>query len=59
MTASLGLSAGLDAVWYLKRHNIHDDELTVEVDTLDLEDPSGLRSFNLKVDVKADLSEET
>jgi uncharacterized OsmC-like protein len=58
MNASLGLSAGLDAAWYLKKHNIHDDGLTVEVDTLDLENPSGVRSFSVKVNVKADLSEE-
>jgi uncharacterized OsmC-like protein len=58
MNASLGLSVGLDVVWYLKRHDIHDDGLTVKVETLDLEDPSKVRNFNVKVDVKADLSEE-
>jgi len=58
MIASLGLSAGLDAVWYLKNHNIHDDGLTVEVETLDLEDPNKVRNFKVKVDVKAELSEE-
>ena len=58
MIASLGLSAGLEAVWYLKRYNTPDNGLTVWVETLDLEDPDKGRRFRVKVDVKADLSEE-
>lgn len=58
MIASLGLCAGFYAAWYLKRHSTHDEGLTVEVDTLDSKEPSRVMSFNVKVNVKADLSKE-
>ncbi len=58
MVASLGLCAGLYAGWYLKRHNIPDEGLTVEVDTVDEKDPSRVGIFNVRVTVKADLSQE-
>ena len=58
MAASLGLCAGLYAGWYLKRHNIPDEGLTVEVDTLDEKEPSRVGTFNVRVNLKADLSPE-
>jgi uncharacterized OsmC-like protein len=58
MVASLGLCAGLYAAWYLKRHNIPDEGLIVEVDTVDMKEPSRVGSFNVKINLKADLSKE-
>ena len=58
MVASLGLCTGLYAAWYLKRHNILDEGLTVDVETEDVKDPSRVGVFNVKVNVKASLSEE-
>jgi len=58
MVASLGLCTGLYAAWYLKRHNIPDEGLTVDVETIDASSPSRVGVFNVKVNVKADLSEE-
>lgn len=58
MVASLGLCAGLYAAWYLKRHNIPDGGLIVEVDTVDVKEPSMVGRFSVKVNVKADLSKE-
>jgi len=57
MIASLGLCVGLYAAWYLKRHNISDEGLTVEVETQDAKDPSRATSFDVKVNLKAKLSE--
>ena len=58
MVASLGLCTGLYAAWYLKRHNIPDEGLTVDVETIDASSPSRVGVFNVKVNVKADLSGE-
>jgi len=58
MVASLGLCTGLYTAWYLKRHNIPDEGLTVEVDTVDAKEPSRVGVFNVKVNVKANLSKE-
>jgi uncharacterized OsmC-like protein len=58
MVASLGLCAGHYTAWYLKRHNIHDGGLTVDVDTQDAKDPSRVARFNVKLNLKANLTEE-
>jgi uncharacterized OsmC-like protein len=58
MVASLGLCTGLYAAWYLKRHNIPDEGLTVDVETIDASSPSRVGVFNVKVNVKASLSGE-
>jgi uncharacterized OsmC-like protein len=58
MVASLGLCTGLYAAWYLKRHNIPDEGLTVDVETIDASSPNRVGVFNVKVNVKADLNEE-
>jgi len=58
MVASLGLCAGHYAAWYLKRHNIQDMGLTVDVDTQEARDPSRVARFNVKLNLKADLTEE-
>lgn len=57
MIASLGLCAGLYAAHYLKRHNISDEGLTVDVDTVDATDPSRATSFDVRVNIKAELNE--
>ena len=48
MVASLGLCAGHYAAWYLKRHNIQDEGLTVDVDTQDARDSSRVARSNVK-----------
>jgi len=58
MIASLGLCAGFYAASYLKRHNINDEGLTIEVDSQELKEPSRVSRFDVKVKVKADLSVE-
>lgn len=58
MIASLGLCVGLYAAHYLKRHNISDEEFTVDIDTKDAADPSRAVSFDVKVNLKAKLSEQ-
>jgi uncharacterized OsmC-like protein len=58
MVASLGLCAGHYAAWYLKRHNIQDEGLTVEVDTQEARDPSRVAIFNVRLNLKAILTEE-
>jgi len=58
MIASLGLCAGLYAAHYLKRHNISDEGLSVEVENTDANDPSRVVSFAIKVNVKAKLTEQ-
>jgi len=58
MVASLGLCAGLYAATFLKRHNIPDKGLTVEVASTDARNPSRASAFEVKVSVKAELSEQ-
>jgi uncharacterized OsmC-like protein len=58
MVASLGLCAGHYATWYLKRHNIQDQGLTVDVDTQDARDPSRVARFNVRLNLKTNLTEE-
>jgi ribosomal protein S12 methylthiotransferase accessory factor len=58
MIASLGLCVGLYAAHYLKRHNISDDGLTVDVDTEEANDPSRVVRFDVKVNLKAELTEQ-
>ena len=58
MVASLGLCAGHYAAWYLKRHNIQDMGLTVDVDTQEARDPSRVARFNVNLNLKANLTEE-
>jgi len=58
MVASLGLCVGLYAAWYLKRHDIKDEGLTVDVDTVNEREPSRVSVFNVKVNIRADLSDE-
>jgi uncharacterized OsmC-like protein len=58
MVASLGLCVGLYAAHYLKRHNISDEGLSVEIEAFDASNPSRAESFNIVVNLKAELSEE-
>ena len=58
MIASLGMCAGVYAASYLKRHNISDEGLTVEVETQESKEPTRVSKFTVKVKVKADLSPE-
>jgi len=58
MVASLALCAGQYAAWYLKRHNIQDAELTVDVDTQEARDPSRVALFNIRINLKVNLTEE-
>jgi len=58
MVASLGLCVGLYAAHYLKRHNISDEGLTVDIETKDAADPARAASFDVKVNVEANLSEQ-
>lgn len=58
MVASLGLCAGHYAAWYLKRHNIQDEGLTVEVDIQEARDPSRVVRFNVRLGLKANLTDE-
>ena len=58
MVASLGLCVGLYAAHYLKRHNISDEGLTVEIESIDASKPSRAESFDIVVNVKAKLTEE-
>ena len=58
MVASLGLCAGHYATWYLKRHNIQGEELTIDVDTQEARDPSRVARFNVRINLKASLTEE-
>ena len=58
MVASLGLCVGLYAAWYLKRHSISDEGLTVTVDTTEAREPTRVGSFKVRLNLKADISEE-
>jgi uncharacterized OsmC-like protein len=58
MVASLGLCAGLYVAWYLKRHGISDEGLTVDVDATDEMNPSRAAGFDVVVNLKAELSEK-
>jgi ribosomal protein S12 methylthiotransferase accessory factor len=58
MVASLGLCTGLYAAHYLKRHNISDEGLTVEVDVKEANDPSRVTEFDVRVNLKAKLTEQ-
>jgi uncharacterized OsmC-like protein len=58
MVASLGLCTANYAAWYLKRHNIQDEGLTVEVGTQEARDPSRVAIFNVRLNLKAILTEE-
>ena len=58
MVASLGLCAGLYTVWYLKRHGISDEGLTVDVDVRDEKNPSRATSFDVVVNLRAEISEK-
>ena len=58
MVASLGLCAAHYAAWYLKRHNIQDEGLTVDVDAREARDPSRVAIFNVRLNLKAILTEE-
>ncbi len=58
MVASLGLCTGLYAAHYLKRHNISDEGLTVEVDVKEANDPSRVTEFDVRVNLKARLTEQ-
>ncbi len=58
MVASLGLCAGLYAAWYLKRHGISDDGLTVDIDDVEEKNPSRVASFDVTVNLRAELSEK-
>lgn len=58
MVASLGLCVGLYAAHYLKRHNISDEGLTVDIEAFDESNPSRAESFDIVVNLKAKLTEE-
>jgi len=58
MVASLGLCVGLYAAHYLKRHNISDEGLTVDIEAFDASNPSRAESFDIVVNLKAKLTEE-
>jgi len=58
MVASLGLCAELYAAFYLKKHNIPDDGLTVEITETNERFPSRASAFDVRVTVKAKLTEE-
>ena len=58
MVASLGLCAELYAAYYLKKHNIPDEGLTVDITTVNERTPSRAISFDVKVSVKAKLTEQ-
>jgi ribosomal protein S12 methylthiotransferase accessory factor len=58
MVASLGLCVGLYAAHYLKRHNISDEGLTVDIEAFDASNPSRAESFDIVVNLKAKLNEE-
>ena len=58
MVASLGLCAELYAAFYLKKHNIPDEGLIVEITAINERTPSRAISFNVKVSIKAKLTEQ-
>jgi ribosomal protein S12 methylthiotransferase accessory factor len=58
MVASLGLCVGLYAAHYLKRHNISDEGLTVDIEAIDAGNPARAESFDIVVNLKAKLTEE-
>ena len=58
MVASLGLCAAHYAAWYLKRHNIQDEGLTVDIDAQEARNPSRVALFNVRLNLKANLTEE-
>jgi uncharacterized OsmC-like protein len=58
MVASLGLCVGLYAAHYLKRHNISDEGLSVEIEAFDASSPSRAESFDIVVNLRAKLSED-
>lgn len=58
MVASLGLCAELYAAYYLKKHNIPDEGLTVDITAVNERTPSRAISFDVKVSVKAKLTEQ-
>jgi uncharacterized OsmC-like protein len=59
MVASLGLCVGLYAAHYLKRHSLSDNGLTVTVDTIEAREPARAGGFKVRVNLKAELSEES
>jgi uncharacterized OsmC-like protein len=58
MVASLGLCVGLYAAHYLKRHNIGDEGLTVDIEAFDASNPSRAETFDVVVNIKARLTDE-
>lgn len=58
MIASLGLCIELYAVFYLKKNNIPDEGLVVEISAANERAPSRAVAFNININVKAKLTEE-
>ena len=58
MVASLGLCAELYAAFYLRKHGIPDEGLTVEITAVNEKIPSRASAFDVRVTVKASLTEE-
>jgi uncharacterized OsmC-like protein len=58
MVASLGLCAEFYAALYLKKHKISDEGLIVEIKETNGQNPSRAISFEIKVKVKAVLTDE-
>jgi uncharacterized OsmC-like protein len=57
MVASLGLCTGLHVLWYLRRHEIKHEDLTITVVPENERGPARCSECTVNIDLKADLTE--